>query len=72
MDKMCVKKIFNINFLYMTWVCTNTPEWEKEVGNKTANVRTRDNKVHDEHSIEKIIERFAEFKKSKCLDSENF
>lgn len=45
---------------------------EKEVGNKTANVRTRDNKVHDEHSIEKIIERFTEFKKSRCLDSENF
>ena len=42
------------------------------MGNKTANVRTRDNKVHDEHSIEKIIERFAEFKKSKCIDSENF
>lgn len=45
---------------------------EKEVGNKTANVRTRDNKVHDEHSIQKIIERFTEFKNSKCLDSENF
>lgn len=43
---------------------------EKEVSNNTANVRTRDNKVHGEHSIVKIIERFSELKASKCLDAE--
>lgn len=43
---------------------------EKEVSNNTANVRTRDNKVHGEHSITKIIERFQEFNKTRCLDAE--
>lgn len=43
---------------------------EKEVQTGTANVRTRDNKVHGEHSIEKIIERFSHFKQSRCLDAE--
>ncbi|KAJ8304580.1 hypothetical protein KUTeg_018163 [Tegillarca granosa] len=43
---------------------------EKEVSNYTANVRTRDNKVHGEHSITKIIERFQEFQKTRCLDAE--
>ncbi|BFZ02291.1 hypothetical protein BsWGS_05330 [Bradybaena similaris] len=44
---------------------------EKEVANKTANVRTRDNKIHGEHSIDHIIARFQEFKKSRSLDSED-
>ncbi|KAL5004021.1 hypothetical protein ScPMuIL_017477 [Solemya velum] len=43
---------------------------EKELANNTANVRTRDNKVHGEQSIVKIIERFSELKASKCLDAE--
>lgn len=43
---------------------------EKEVESGTANVRTRDNKVHGEHSIEKIIERFNSFKETRCLDAE--
>ncbi|XP_053406030.1 threonine--tRNA ligase 1, cytoplasmic-like isoform X2 [Mercenaria mercenaria] len=43
---------------------------EKEVESKSANVRTRDNKVHGEHSIEKIIERFNSFKETRCLDAE--
>ncbi|XP_041375523.1 threonine--tRNA ligase 1, cytoplasmic-like isoform X2 [Gigantopelta aegis] len=43
---------------------------EKEVKSKTANVRTRDNKVHGEHSIEHIISRFAKFGETRCLDAE--
>ncbi|KAI8777464.1 threonine--tRNA ligase, cytoplasmic isoform X1 [Biomphalaria glabrata] len=43
---------------------------EKELANKTVNVRTRDNKIHGEHSIEHVISRFQDFKKSKALDAE--
>ena len=43
---------------------------EKEASNGTVNVRTRDNKVHGEHSIEKVIERFSVFNSSKCPDAE--
>ena len=43
---------------------------EKEATNNTVNVRTRDNKVHGEHSIEKVIKRFAAFTESKALDAE--
>ena len=43
---------------------------EKEVQSGAANIRTRDNKVHGEHSIEAIIGRFKEFQETKCLDAE--
>eukprot|EP00106_Octopus_bimaculoides_P021350 XP_014788792.1 PREDICTED: threonine--tRNA ligase, cytoplasmic-like [Octopus bimaculoides] len=43
---------------------------EKEVQNLTTNVRTRDNKVHGEHSIVNIIERFKDLNQSKILDAE--
>lgn len=43
---------------------------EKEVENKTANVRTRDNKVHGEHSIDHIITRFKHFREKRNLDAE--
>lgn len=43
---------------------------EKEVESGSANVRTRDNKVHGEHPIEKIIERFQDFQTTRCLDAE--
>jgi len=43
---------------------------EKEVENRTVNVRTRDNKVHGEHSIVAVIERFTHFKDVKILDAE--
>ncbi|KAK6189003.1 hypothetical protein SNE40_005063 [Patella caerulea] len=43
---------------------------EKELSNGTANVRTRDNKVHGEHSIEDIITKFTQFKSSRCADAE--
>ncbi|XP_069136771.1 threonine--tRNA ligase 1, cytoplasmic-like [Argopecten irradians] len=43
---------------------------EKEVTNKTANVRTRDNKVHGEHTIDDIVTRFQALKTSQCIDAE--
>lgn len=43
---------------------------EKEVKDGTANVRTRDNKVHGQFSIDHIIDRFTDFKMSQCLDAE--
>lgn len=43
---------------------------EKEVLNNTANVRTRDNKVHGEHSIVQIIERFKDLDHNKVPDAE--
>ncbi|CAI9717594.1 threonine--tRNA ligase 1, cytoplasmic-like isoform X2 [Octopus vulgaris] len=43
---------------------------EKEVQNLTTNVRTRDNKVHGEHSIVNIIERFKDLNQSKIPDAE--
>jgi threonyl-tRNA synthetase len=44
---------------------------EKEVANQTANVRTRDNKVHGEHSIDAILQRFQQFKDSKTQNTED-
>ncbi|XP_071794269.1 threonine--tRNA ligase 1, cytoplasmic-like [Asterias amurensis] len=44
---------------------------EKEKANNTVNVRTRDNKVHGEHSVDAVIERFQKFKDTKALDSED-
>ena len=43
---------------------------EKEVANNTLNVRTRDNKVHGEHSITHVIDRFNDFKVTKIQDAE--
>lgn len=43
---------------------------EKELQNQTVNVRTRDNKVHGEHSIVHVLERFKFFAESKILDAE--
>ena len=43
-------------------------EKEKEAG--TVNVRTRDNKVHGEKTIDAVIERFSQLKKEKSGDSE--
>ena len=44
---------------------------EKEQTNGTVNVRTRDNKVHGEHSIAKVIEEFTRLTKEKTLNSED-
>lgn len=43
---------------------------EKEAANNTVNVRTRDNKVHGEHSVSHVIERFGIFASTRCLDAE--
>jgi len=44
---------------------------EKEVGAGTVNVRTRDNKVHGEHPVNNVIERFQRFKKERLRDCED-
>lgn len=43
---------------------------EKEKSNETANVRTRDNKVHGEKSLDDIIARFKELQESRNNTSE--
>nr|CAH8823128.1 unnamed protein product [Trichobilharzia regenti] len=43
---------------------------EKEVTNGTVNVRTRDNKVHGEHPVEHVIERFRQLAASRTLEAE--
>lgn len=44
---------------------------EREQTNGTVNIRTRDNKVHGEHSVEKVIERFTELTKGRVFNSED-
>jgi threonyl-tRNA synthetase len=44
---------------------------QKEVENKTANVRTRDNVVHGEHDIPAIIDKFKVMAQSKLLSAES-
>jgi len=44
---------------------------EKEQTNGTVNIRTRDNKVLGEHSVDKVIERFTHFSKERVLQSED-
>ncbi len=43
---------------------------EKEKENNTVNIRTRDNKVHGERTIEKVKEMFSKLAKERTLDSE--
>ena len=43
---------------------------EKESTNGTVNVRTRDNRVHGERSIQDLIERFTKLAESKTLNAE--
>lgn len=43
---------------------------DKEKENRTVNVRTRDNKVHGEISIDNLVEKFKAFKESKELKAE--
>ena len=44
---------------------------EKERENKTVNVRTRDNHVHGERSIDAVIERFTHLNQTKMIKSED-
>ncbi|KER33001.1 hypothetical protein T265_01087 [Opisthorchis viverrini] len=43
---------------------------EKEATSGTVNVRTRDNKIHGEHTVEHVIERFRALAESKTRDAE--
>lgn len=43
---------------------------EKETASGTVNVRTRDNKVHGEHTVDHVIERFRALADSKTLEAE--
>lgn len=43
---------------------------EKEMSNNSVNVRTRDNKVHGECSLDQLIEKFNKFKTTKVLNAE--
>ncbi|XP_013379492.1 threonine--tRNA ligase, cytoplasmic isoform X2 [Lingula anatina] len=45
---------------------------EKEQLNNTVNVRTRDNQVHGEHSLEHVIERFKNFAETKVESKDEF
>lgn len=45
---------------------------EKEKSNESVNVRTRDNKIHGEHTLASLIEKFKIFKESKTLNAEDF
>eukprot|EP00092_Neocalanus_flemingeri_P024362 GFUD01026418.1.p1 GENE.GFUD01026418.1~~GFUD01026418.1.p1 ORF type:complete len:743 (-),score=268.24 GFUD01026418.1:167-2395(-) len=45
---------------------------EKESTNKTVNVRTRDNKVHGEFSLEAVLDKFQELTEQRILKSEDY
>ena len=62
------KKIRNAQLAQYNFILV-VGEKEKTAG--TANVRTRDNKVHGEFSISDISQRFAKLKLEKSKDSEN-
>ena len=43
---------------------------EKEENCNTVNVRTRDNKVHGEKTINEVLDKFAHLSKERIKDSE--
>ena len=45
---------------------------EKEKTNSNVNVRTRDNKVHGEKSIDYVIEKFQQLASQRIINSEDF
>jgi len=45
---------------------------EKEQANKTVNVRTRDNKVHGEFTLEAVLDKFRELDRERVLKSEEY
>merc|ERR1712073_254252 len=45
---------------------------EKESTNRTVNVRTRDNKVHGEFTLEAVLDKFQELAEQKILKSEEY
>ena len=45
---------------------------EKERSNKTVNVRTRDNKVHGEFTVDAVVEKFNNLRDDRVLKSEEY
>merc|ERR1712038_2025926 len=45
---------------------------QNEVANRTVNVRTRDNKVHGEFSLEAVLDKFQELAEQRILKSEDY
>ena len=45
---------------------------QNEVDNRTVNVRTRDNKVHGEFSLEAVLDKFQELTEQRILKSEDY
>ena len=45
---------------------------EKEQNNRTVNVRTRDNKVHGEFTLDALCEKFQELADQRILKSEEY
>ena len=45
---------------------------QNEVANRTVNVRTRDNKVHGEFTLEAVLDKFQELAVQRILKSEEY
>ncbi|XP_065671170.1 threonine--tRNA ligase 1, cytoplasmic isoform X3 [Hydra vulgaris] len=62
------KKIRNAQLMHYNFILV---VGDKEMTSNTVNVRTRDNKVHGEKSLEAVLARFNELNTSRKDDSEN-
>ncbi|XP_012564686.2 threonine--tRNA ligase 1, cytoplasmic isoform X2 [Hydra vulgaris] len=62
------KKIRNAQLMHYNFILV---VGDKEMTSNTVNVRTRDNKVHGEKSLETVLARFNELNTSRKDDSEN-
>jgi threonyl-tRNA synthetase len=58
------------SFQYLYWCMFVVVVGEKEHSGGTVNVRTRDNVVHGEFSVEAVIQKFQSLKDKRVLDSE--
>ena len=45
---------------------------QNEVANRTVNVRTRDNKVHGEFTLDAVLDKFQELADQRILKSEDY
>ena len=63
--------VFIVEFIFL-FFCVFLVVGEKEQQNGTVNVRTRDNKVRGERSIEKVKSLFKELSDKRILNSEEF
>lgn len=54
-----------------TYLCFLSVVGEKEKNGKLVNVRTRDNKVHGEKSIDDVIVQFKSLAKTRIINSED-